>query len=87
LHWVKVTVDDKRPSVFDIEPVMIQHDKPWLKWSRERSTTYISQMADYFCHFFWTLWAQRTLKDLLGDITGQVPWIAYRHLNVTLAVA
>jgi hypothetical protein len=27
LHWVKVTVDDKRESVFDIEPVMIQHSK------------------------------------------------------------
>jgi len=25
LHWVKVTVDDKRESVFDIEPVMVQH--------------------------------------------------------------
>jgi hypothetical protein len=28
LHWVKVTVDGKRQNVFDIEPVMIQHDKP-----------------------------------------------------------
>jgi hypothetical protein len=27
LHWVKVTVDDKRESVFDIEPVMVQHAK------------------------------------------------------------
>jgi hypothetical protein len=27
LHWVKVTVDDKRQSVFDIEPVMVQHSK------------------------------------------------------------
>ena len=27
LHWVKVTVDDKRESVFDIEPVMVQHSK------------------------------------------------------------
>ena len=27
LHWVKVTVDDKRESVFDIEPVMVQHTK------------------------------------------------------------
>ena len=27
LHWVKVTVDDKRQSVFDIEPVMVQHNK------------------------------------------------------------
>ncbi|NBZ98611.1 MAG: hypothetical protein EBS88_03535 [Betaproteobacteria bacterium] len=27
LHWVKVTVDDKRDSVFDIEPVMVQHTK------------------------------------------------------------
>ena len=27
LHWVKVTVDDKRQSVFDIEPVMVQHTK------------------------------------------------------------
>ena len=26
LHWVKVTVDDKRESVFNIEPVMIQHN-------------------------------------------------------------
>jgi hypothetical protein len=25
LHWVKVTVDDKRESVFDIEPVIVQH--------------------------------------------------------------
>ena len=27
IHWVKVTVDDKRESVFDIEPVMVQHAK------------------------------------------------------------
>lgn len=27
LHWVKVTVDDHRESVFDIEPVMVQHTK------------------------------------------------------------
>jgi hypothetical protein len=27
LHWVKVTVDQKRESVFDIEPVMVQHGK------------------------------------------------------------
>lgn len=27
LHWVKVTVDQKRDSVFDIEPVMVQHGK------------------------------------------------------------
>jgi len=27
LHWVKVTVDDQRPSVFDIEPVMVQQEK------------------------------------------------------------
>lgn len=27
LHWVKVTVDDKRESVFDIEPIMVQHSK------------------------------------------------------------
>ena len=27
LHWVKVTVDDQRESVFDIEPVMVQHTK------------------------------------------------------------
>jgi len=25
LHWVKVTVDDKRETVFDIEPVIVQH--------------------------------------------------------------
>jgi len=28
LHWVKVTVDEKRPTLFDIEPVMVQHEKP-----------------------------------------------------------
>lgn len=28
LHWVKVTVDEKRPSLFDIEPVMVQQEKP-----------------------------------------------------------
>jgi hypothetical protein len=28
LHWVKVTVDEKRQNLFDIEPVMVEQAKP-----------------------------------------------------------
>lgn len=28
LHWVKVSVDEKRASVFDIEPMMVKQEKP-----------------------------------------------------------